>query len=75
MTFWHAGMPDVPEHIAGIRYKEVVYKANEMPAMFIYPQDLQGPRWPETLIQRVDHLVEQASDRPDATRYNDVCDR
>jgi len=53
----YAGMPDVPEYMQGIRHKEKVYKANQMPALFLYPADLQGPAWPQRIM---DHLNDYA---------------
>jgi len=56
----YAGMPDVPDYAAGIRHKQRAYQANEIPAMFIYPQDLTGPRWPDQLVERIYQAGEQA---------------
>ena len=49
----YAGMPDVPDYMAGIRHKQGVYRANEIPALFVYPEQLQGQNWPERLMQRI----------------------
>ncbi len=49
----YAGMPDVPGYMAGVRYKERVYRGNGIRAMFVYPDELRGPRWPEQLIERI----------------------
>ena len=49
----YAGMPDVPEYMAGIRHKKYVYAANQIPAVFIYPDDLKGPNWPERILERI----------------------
>jgi hypothetical protein len=49
----YAGMPDVPDYMAGIRHKQRVYRANDIPALFVYPDHLRGPNWPEKLIARV----------------------
>ena len=49
----YAGMPDVPEYLAGIRHKQEVYKDNEIPAMFVYPDNLRGPNWPDLLYERL----------------------
>ena len=49
----YAGMPDIPEYMAGIRHKKHVYAANQIPAMFIYPDDLKVPQWPETILERI----------------------
>jgi len=53
MIVEYAGMPDIPEYMAGIRHKEQVYRANEIPAAFIYPGDLEGRRWPERILNRI----------------------
>ena len=49
----YAGMPDVPEYMTGIRHKKRVYAANEIPAMFIYPDNLKVPQWPEKILERI----------------------
>ena len=49
----YAGMPDLPRYMEGTRHKQRAYKANGIPAMFVYPEDLTGPCWPERLIERV----------------------
>lgn len=49
----YAGMPDVPDYMAGIRHKQSVYRANEIPALFVHPEQLKGPRWPERVIEQV----------------------
>jgi len=54
----YAGMPDVPDYAAGIRHKQQVYHANRVPAMFLYPQDLQGPQWPERIVGRLYELAD-----------------
>jgi hypothetical protein len=54
MIVEYAGMPDVPEYMAGIRHKQKVYQANGIAALFIYPQDLTGPNWPEKVIERIE---------------------
>ena len=53
MVVEYAGMPDVPEYMAGIRHKKQVYETNDLPAAFIYPRDLKGPNWPEEVMARV----------------------
>ncbi len=50
----YAGMMDLPNYAAGIRHKQKVYITNGIPAMFVYPQDLTGPKWPETLAKRIE---------------------
>ena len=49
----YAGMPDRPDYMQGIRHKQKVYQANEMRALFVYPEDLKGPRWPERVLERI----------------------
>ena len=56
----YAGMPDVPDYRDGIRHKRQVYEANQIPAVFLYPQDLSGPDWPERVIERIDRAARQA---------------
>jgi len=56
----YAGMMDVPDYAAGIRHKQQAYHANRIPALFLYPQDLQGPRWPERIIYRLHELADIA---------------
>ena len=50
----YAGMPDVPDYAAGIRHKKEAYRANGIPALFVYPDDLTGPGWPEQVRERID---------------------
>jgi hypothetical protein len=47
----YAGMPDKPEYMAGIRYKQKVYGDNQISAMFVSPDDLTGPDWPKLLYE------------------------
>jgi len=49
----YAGMPDRPDYMAGIRHKEAAYLRNDIPALFVYPQDLTGAVWPQTVTARV----------------------
>ncbi len=49
----YAGMLDVPDYARGIRHKQRAYAANYIPALFIYPADLQGSVWPERLLRRI----------------------
>lgn len=53
----YAGMPDVPDYAAGIRHKREVYKANAITAVFIYPVDLVGPKWPDEILARIQRTV------------------
>ena len=52
----YAGMPEVDDYMTGIRHKQRAYKANEIPAMFVYPSDLTGPDWPERLLERIEKM-------------------
>jgi hypothetical protein len=49
----YAGMPDLPDYMAGIRHKQQVYRTNEIPALFLYPADLRGPSWPAEVIAKI----------------------
>jgi len=49
----YAGMPDRTEYMRGIRHKARVFSDNDRRALFVYPQDLRGPSWPDRLIQRI----------------------
>ena len=60
MIIEYAGMPDVPDYMDGIRHKESTYQANGIPALFVYPQDLAGPNWPERLYERIQKTGDQA---------------
>ena len=55
----YAGMPDVPEYMAKLQQKQGIYQANEIPVLYLYPDDLQGPNWPE----RVAAMARSYSDR------------
>ena len=62
----YAGMPDVPEYVAGIRHKESAYAANGIPAVFVYPDDLTGPQWPQQILDRI---VQESTRYNPFTRY------
>ena len=49
----YAGMPEVPDYAAGIRHKRRAYRTNAIPALFIYPRDIQGAHWSEQLYNRI----------------------
>ena len=49
----YAGMPDRADYMVGIRKKERVYAQNGIPAIFVYPQELRGPRWPAQVVGRI----------------------
>lgn len=53
----YAGMPKIAEYMAGIRHKQKVYKAHEIPAVFVYPQDLEGHDWPCRLYDRLEQAA------------------
>ena len=55
----YAGMPDKSEYRAGIRHKRRVYKQNAIPALFIHPNDLQGPDWPAKLYHRIQAIYRE----------------
>ena len=57
----YAGMMDVPDYAAGIRHKREAYRANGIPALFLYPADLAGPDWAERVYDR---LVSQGPEPP-----------
>ena len=58
----YAGMMGVPDYAAGIWHKRRVYAANGIPTVFIEPNDLVGPRWPEQVIRAI--YVEAATNLP-----------
>ena len=49
----YAGMPDRPDYRAGMDYKQLVYRNNGMPAIFVLPEDLQRMDWPDWLLRRI----------------------
>jgi hypothetical protein len=49
----YAGMPEIPAYAAGVQHKIAAYQANGMKAVFVYPQDLTGPNWPERVIKKI----------------------
>lgn len=56
----YAGLLDRPDYAAGIRHKAVAYARNGIPALFVYPRDLLGPRWPERLCEQIRQAGERA---------------
>ena len=50
----YAGMPDVPDYMAGIRHKEQVFRSHRLPAVFIYPWDIQGSDWHQGVMARIE---------------------
>lgn len=69
----YAGMPDVPEYLQGIRHKQHVYRANRIPAVFIYPDDLHGPQWPQHLLDRLAYTADRESCRYGTFTEPDRC--
>ena len=59
MIIEYAGMPDVREYMLGIQHKQRTYRRNGIRAMFVYPQDLTGPGWPEELYHRIEQAGQQ----------------
>lgn len=49
----YAGMMDRPDYAAGIRHKAATYARNGIPALFVYPMDLQERDWRERTIERI----------------------
>lgn len=49
----YVGMPDVVDYMAGIWHKEKVYRENGLPSVFVYPDDLRGPDWPDQLVKKI----------------------
>lgn len=50
----YAGMPDRPVYMDGVRHKQKAYSNNGVPALFLYPRDLQGRSWPRRVAQQID---------------------
>jgi hypothetical protein len=63
----YAGMPDVANYMQGIEHKQQVYRANGMPAVFLYPDDLQGPNWPENVANQILSAAEPQIRTPAST--------
>ncbi len=57
----YAGMMDLPDYATGIRHKTRVYRANGIPALFVYPEDLRGSGWPQRLYERIQRAGRQAA--------------
>lgn len=51
----YSGMPDRPTYMDGVRHKQKAYRASGMPALFLYPADLQGGSWPLQLAKRIEY--------------------
>lgn len=50
----YAGMIDDPDYRRGLAFKQRVYAANEIGAVFVYPNDIRGGDWPKRLYARID---------------------
>ena len=46
-------MMDVPDYARGIRHKREAYRANGIPALFLYPADLARRNWEEQIYKRI----------------------
>ena len=55
----YAGMPDRSDYMAGVWHKHAAYAANNVPALFIYPQALRGPDWPRDVLRQITHAYRQ----------------
>ena len=64
----YAGMPDVPEYMAGIRYKRRVFEANGIQAVFLYPNDLTGSHWEDDALARIETAGARSSMRLTSSR-------
>ena len=70
----YAGMPDRPDYMAGVRYKQQIYDRNGYAALFVYPWDLTGPDWPGRLVRRLDYAAGvRALPGRGSGGYNGVC--
>ena len=50
----YAGMPDVPDYMAGIRHKERVFREHRLPAVFIYPWEVRSGSWQQEVMARIE---------------------
>ena len=49
----YAGITDRSDYLEGITYKQQVYSANGVPALFLYPSDLYGLDWQQRIVERI----------------------
>jgi len=49
----YAGMPDIPDYMAGIRRKQNVFRSHRIPAVFIYPSETQRSGWRYHVLGRI----------------------
>ena len=68
----YAGMPDVLEYAAGICHKHEVYSRNRVRAAFVYPRDLQGPDWPQRVMERIDAAAHRIPPALHLNRYEEL---
>ena len=64
----YAGMPDRPDYMGGIRYKERVYKANRKPVLFLNPRHITGRQWPRKVIGRIRRAYRRCTAGPAYSR-------
>lgn len=65
----YAGMPDRADYMQGIRHKQAAYRRNDIPALFIYPQDLTGPVWPQKVVAQVVDAYRRSMPRVNRSFY------
>lgn len=66
----YAGMMDRPDYAAGIRHKAAAYARNGIPALFVYPTDLQERHWSKRMITRIQQAA-QGEDTGDGRWFTD----
>ena len=50
----YAGMMDRPDYRASVTHKQAAFRANCLPAVFLYPSDLSGSGWAARLRSTLD---------------------
>jgi hypothetical protein len=45
--------------MTGIRHKQRAYQANGIPALFVYPRDLEGSDWSGQLYEKLEQIRQQ----------------
>jgi hypothetical protein len=56
----YADMMDVPGYARGIEHKRQTYAQNAIPAVFVYPEQVTAPDWPEDLTRRIEQAGYQS---------------
>lgn len=56
----YAGMKGVPSQAPLIAQRQQTYAANAVPAVFMYPEDLAAPDWPDELTRRIEQAAYQS---------------